>query len=81
MTDYLENERELVESTGDLPYKVWMIVDFDHSEVFSSADYDEAEEFWNNTYAAGEGHFGWIWNTDICADFMKWFNVVETYEG
>jgi hypothetical protein len=75
--EYLIQGQYTKDETGDKPYEVWMVLDEDKEEIFSSGDYEEVQEFWNGKYAKGYGYFGYILNTDIGMDFWRYFTVVE----
>ena len=84
---YLEDSREAYEAKGDLPTKVWMVV-LDGDEVcIEDDDYPTVSIYFmaeSDSIKLGKSlhkkvEIGWIWDRDICQDWRKYFNVIESY--
>ena len=79
---YLENAREHYENRKSEVEKLWIVV-FDKEIYYSDVNRDEAEKVFQqlvNQVSPVEltsiCEFGWIWDSEIAADFYKAFNPV-----
>lgn len=81
LDEYYLNEAYNHEDSKEYPDKVWLVV-FDRGEDYQAfTNPYSAKEYYEHTKTdLVESEVGWIYETNLCSDFYKYFNVIKSNE-